>query len=165
MTAPVSDFRCGHVTLAGQPNVGKSTLLNRLVGEKLAIMSPKPQTTRLPLRGIWTGPDMQVVWVDTPGIHAARSPLNRAMVGFAIEALEQVDVVVWVIDAVKAAQWAAKHPAEPLQPGDRRVLADIRRHTDRWIVALNKVDAVAKPKLLPVMGRWARWRAWAPSCR
>ena len=140
MTAPVSDFRCGHVTLAGQPNVGKSTLLNRLVGEKLAIMSPKPQTTRLPLRGIWTGPDMQVVWVDTPGIHAARSPLNRAMVGFAIEALEQVDVVVWVIDAVKAAQWAAKHPAEPLQPGDRRVLADIRRHTDRWIVALNKVE-------------------------
>ena len=107
-SAPLRPFRCGHVTLTGQPNVGKSTLLNQLVGEKLAIVSPKPQTTRDQIRGIWTSPDTQVVFLDTPGIHRARSPLNRAMVGTAIEALEAVDVVVLVIDAVQAARFAEK---------------------------------------------------------
>ncbi len=98
-------FRCGYATLIGQPNVGKSTLLNRLVGEKLAIVSPKPQTTRDQIRGIWTGADSQVIFLDTPGVHQARSPLNRAMVGQAIEALESVDVVILVIDGQEAAKW------------------------------------------------------------
>ncbi len=127
-------FRCGYATLIGQPNVGKSTLLNRLVGEKLAIVSPKPQTTRDQIRGIWTGPDSQVIFLDTPGVHQARSPLNRAMVGQAIEALESVDVVILVIDGQEAARWLdrlgsrgteiptlAPPPMEPdeLEIGDR----------------------------------------------
>ena len=121
-------FRTGYATLIGQPNVGKSTLLNRLVGEKLAIVSPKPQTTRDQIRGIWTGPDSQVIFLDTPGVHQARSPLNRAMVGQAIESLESVDVVVLVVDAPEAERWldrlgkrGAKHGTEapaPVEPED-----------------------------------------------
>ncbi len=110
----------GLATLTGQPNVGKSTLLNRLVGEKLAIVSPRPQTTRDRIQGIFTARDTQIVFLDTPGIHKARSPLNRAMVGTAIESLETVDVVVLVIDAPQAVRWLAKtdrrpHPA-PVEP-------------------------------------------------
>lgn len=113
-------FRCGQVTLAGQPNVGKSTLMNRVIGEKLAIVSPKPQTTRDRIAGYWTGPDTQIVFLDTPGIHKARSPLNRAMVGVAIESLETVDVVVLVVDAQNAVRWAdkiakQKGPSAPLR--------------------------------------------------
>lgn len=108
-------FRCGAVTLAGQPNAGKSTLTNRLLGEKLSIVSPRPQTTRDNLRGILTTPRSQIALIDTPGIHKARSQLNRAMVGQAVEALESVDVVVLVIDAVKAARWAAEVDRERAQ--------------------------------------------------
>ena len=94
--------RCGIVTLAGQPNVGKSTMMNALVGEKLAIVSPKPQTTRDQIRGILSLTDAQIVFIDTPGVHRARSPLNRAMVAAAVEALETVDLVVLVVDAPRA---------------------------------------------------------------
>ncbi|MSP90707.1 MAG: GTPase Era [Myxococcales bacterium] len=208
---PSRPFRCGLVTLAGPPNAGKSTLLNRLLGEKLAIVSPLPQTTRDQIRGVWTAPDWQAIFIDTPGIHQARSPLNRAMVGLAIEALEAVDAVVVVVDAPKAVRWLQragvsapltapvlapdKLPAPPPEPGEfdgddshfpdddglldaprpghdaapaedltwkqpldgridpavRRVLRNVLRYGDQFIVALNKVDAVAKPKLLPVM--------------
>lgn len=109
-------FRCGAVTLVGQPNAGKSTLTNRLLGEKLSIVSHRPQTTRDNLRGILTTPRCQIALIDTPGIHKARSPLNRAMVGQAVEALESVDVVVLVVDAVKAARHAAE--VEKEGPGD-----------------------------------------------
>lgn len=194
---PPRPYRCGGVTLTGQPNVGKSTLMNRLLGEKITIVSPRPQTTRDQIRGIWTGTDMQAIFVDTPGIHRARSPLNRAMVGLAIEALETVDVVVLVIDAPMAAKWAersgkreayrlahmdepqpdedadddtseatddaepteAKAAAKPervaldprIAPGDRRVIHNILRYNQRWMVALNKVDLVRPSRLLPVM--------------
>lgn len=107
------EFRFGAAVLAGQPNAGKSTLLNRLLGEKLAIVSPKPQTTRDNIRGILTTAKAQVVFLDTPGIHKARTPLNRAMVGQAVEALETVDVVVLVVDAPKAARWAERAGTKP----------------------------------------------------
>ncbi len=105
---PSRPYRFGYATLTGKPNVGKSTLLNRLIGEKLAIVSPRPQTTRDQIRGIYTGSDTQIVFLDTPGIHKARSPLNRAMVGIAIDALESVDVVLLVVDATTAARWVHK---------------------------------------------------------
>lgn len=105
---PSRPYRFGFATLTGKPNVGKSTLLNRLIGEKLAIVSPRPQTTRDQIRGIYTGSDTQIVFLDTPGIHKARSPLNRAMVGIAIDALESVDVVLLVVDATTAARWVHK---------------------------------------------------------
>jgi GTP-binding protein Era len=182
-TLPNQAFHCGTATLHGAPNAGKSTLLNRLVGEKLAIVSAKPQTTREPIRGVWTGADMQVAFIDTPGIHKARSPLNRAMVGLAIGALETVDVVVLVVDGPRAARWVehmgAPRQPEPgdddddevvpepasekwrqpldsrLHPSDRRVLREVLRYGKQCVVALNKVDAIAKPKLLPVMAAWA----------
>ena len=189
---PDRSFRCGFATLIGQPNVGKSTLLNRLVGEKLAIVSPKPQTTRDQIRGIWTGPDSQVIFLDTPGVHQARSPLNRAMVGMAIESLETVDVVVLVVDAQEAVKWvdrATKRGAPtkldappPLEPdevdpvdreakvaekqekieidhriaiGDARVIRQILRYNQRYLIALNKIDRLAPRKLLPIIAAYA----------
>lgn len=124
---PARPHHFGLATLTGQPNVGKSTLLNRLVGEKLAIVSPRPQTTRDRIQGIFTARDTQIVFLDTPGIHKARSPLNRAMVGAAIESLESVDVVVLVVDAPQAVRWLAKtdrrpHPA-PREPQPHQVIA------------------------------------------
>ena len=193
------EFRFGAAVLAGQPNAGKSTLLNRLLGEKLAIVSPKPQTTRDNIRGILTTAKAQVVFLDTPGIHKARTPLNRAMVGQAVEALETVDVVVLVIDAPKAARWAERAGTKPdeadaeaaaelddsaeasaeavaavdavegaevaevvevaplpdlhrgIHPGDRRVIREIMRHNQKWMIALNKTDIVKSRHLLPVM--------------
>ena len=165
--------RCGIVTLAGQPNVGKSTMMNALVGEKLAIVSPKPQTTRDQIRGILTLTDTQVIFIDTPGVHRARSPLNRAMVAAAVEALETVDLVVLVVDAPRAHRGlrdksrgpASGHVPSPapssgpeslpldgrIHPEDRKIIRRLRQHGCRWIVAINKVDAIKKRHLLPIM--------------
>ncbi len=168
----------GFATLAGRPNAGKSTLMNAMLGEKLAIVSPKPQTTRDQIRGILTTPSTQVVFIDTPGLHEPRSRLNRAMVGAAVEALESVDLVVLVVDARRvhraerrrkrgrpqrlqvreagAQEHAERHP--PLHPQlpaeDRRIIHQIRARERRWIIALNKIDAVRKPHLLPVMAAY-----------
>src|SRR5512139_745141 len=92
------DYRSGFVAVVGRPNVGKSTLINRLVGQKVAIVSPKPQTTRNRLLGILTLEGAQVIFLDTPGIHAPRHRLGEAMVDTAIGALADADVVLWVVD-------------------------------------------------------------------
>src|SRR5215510_8923719 len=99
MSSP--SFRAGLCAIVGRPNVGKSTLLNRLLGEKLAIVTPKPQTTRSRIRGIknLAEPRAQIVFVDTPGIHAGRGALNRYMVEQALATLEEVDVVVYMVEA------------------------------------------------------------------
>src|SRR3954454_18641488 len=89
----------GTVAILGRPNVGKSTLLNRLVGEKLAIVTPKPQTTRNRIVGVWNGPAGQIVFVDTPGVHEARKGLNRFMVAEAMATVEDVESALLVIDA------------------------------------------------------------------
>ncbi len=165
------DGRAGMVTIVGQPNVGKSTLMNALLGEKLAITSPKPQTTRDQIRGIYTAEDTQIVFVDTPGIHEARSPLNRAMVGQAIEALEQVDLVVVVIDADKVRMGWKKAGMDPargvdapedgegaerrLARRDRKLLRRVRQYTDRFLFVLNKIDKVRKTQLLPMLATFS----------
>ena len=136
--APV--HRAGQVALVGRPNVGKSTLLNALVGAKVAIVTPKPQTTRNRICGIRTLPGAQVAFLDTPGIHAARSPLNRRMVEVARRTLEEADAVVLVIDA-----------AGGLGAGDRELVASLAASRVPVVVALNKIDRVAKPALLPLM--------------
>jgi GTP-binding protein Era len=136
-----SQFRCGFVVLVGRPNVGKSTLLNALVGSKLAIVSPKPQTTRTRLLGIRTLPQAQLIFVDTPGIHSHAGPLlNRRMVEVAFSAMSETDVIVFVIDAERGITPADRSLAQRLQEGPHHV-----------VVALNKIDRVAKSLLLPLL--------------
>ena len=123
------DFRTGFVALVGKPNVGKSTLLNALLGQKIAIVSPKPQTTRIPLRGILTRPDAQVIFVDTPGIHDPRTKLGSFMVDQARRAIPDADVVCFLVDIT-------------VPPGrlDRRIAELVRRGRAPRLLVLNKVD-------------------------
>src|SRR5690554_2248842 len=104
------DHRSGFVAVVGRPNVGKSTLMNAILGEKIAIVSPKPQTTRLRQLGILTRDDVQIIFVDTPGIHNPRTALGEFMVNVAVDALKDADVVLWVVDV-----------SEPPGPEDRRI--------------------------------------------
>jgi GTPase len=140
MSVEGAPHRAGYVAIVGRPNVGKSTLLNALVGMKLAIVTPKPQTTRNRIVGIRTLPEGQVIFLDTPGIHEARSTLNRRMVDVARKALGDAEVAVWVIDATAG-----------VGRGERelgKMLSEVGHPT---IVVLNKSDARARPKLLPLM--------------
>ena len=132
--------RAGTVAVAGRPNAGKSTLVNALVGTKVAIVSDKPQTTRRRVLGMLNRPDGQIVFVDTPGLHRPLHRLNRAMLDEAMEAILDVDVVVLVIDV-----------AEREGAGDRHALELVAKASSPRICVLNKVDLVAKPKLLPRM--------------
>lgn len=133
-----SGQRAGFITLVGRPNVGKSTLLNRLVGTTLAAVANKPQTTRNRIIGILNRPDAQLVFVDTPGIHHAKTPLNARLVTTARQALGDGNVVVLVVDA-----------AAGITAGDREVAAEAgkRRHV---VVALTKSDLVGKSGIIPV---------------
>jgi len=126
-----ADYRCGFAALVGRPNVGKSTLLNALMGEKLSIVTPRPQTTRHRVIGVLTGPQAQIAFVDTPGLHqGARRALNRAMNRTAAAALVDADLCVLVIEALK---WTAE---------DDLVLGRIRASGRPAIAAVNKVDRV-----------------------
>jgi len=127
--------RCGIVALAGDPNAGKSTLLNALVGERLAITSPKPQTTRVPVHGLLTDGDTQVLFVDPAGLITPAYPLQRAMRRAAVQVIEQADVVVHVHPL-------ARHPAPPLET----LLPEARALPARRIVAYTKADLVPGPE-------------------
>ncbi|MGE3188657.1 MAG: GTPase Era [Vicinamibacterales bacterium] len=131
-------MRTGFVALVGRPNAGKSTLLNRLVGEKLAIVSDKPQTTRNRIAGARNYPGGQIVFVDTPGVHRPLYRLNVRMMDTAVEALREVDLVCVVVDA-----------SEPSGAGDRYLMDLVKRSPKPRVLALNKVDAVDKAALLP----------------
>jgi GTP-binding protein Era len=127
---PSSDgFRAGFVALVGKPNVGKSTLLNALLGQKVAIVSPKPQTTRMSIRGILTRPDAQVIFVDTPGIHDPRTKLGSFMVEQARRAIPDADVICFVVDITA-----------PPSRLDQRIAALVRRSRAPRLLVLNKVD-------------------------
>jgi len=132
-------FRCGYVALIGFPNVGKSTLLNRLVGEKLAITSPKPQTTRHRLLGIVHRPGAQLLLLDTPGILEPKGALNAALLEAALGALADADVVVWLTEP------------RPPDPQDRLLMPRLKELPRPLVVAVNKIDLVRKPELLPLM--------------
>jgi GTP-binding protein Era len=132
--------RAGFVAIVGRPNVGKSTLLNALIGARVAAVSPKPQTTRNRIVGIRTLPDAQAVFLDTPGFHAARSALNRRLVETAQQALGEADVVVLVVDA-----------ATGVGPGDRELATTLAATGRPVTVVLNKRDRVRPSKLLPMM--------------
>ena len=133
-------FRSGFITLTGRSNVGKSTLLNSLVGEKVAIVSDRPQTTRNTIRGVLNGEGWQMVFVDTPGVHKPRTRLGDYMVKSVRSALVGVDAVLAVFDA-----------SEPVGAGDRAVLDSVKAAGVPVIAVLNKIDKIDKEKLLPRM--------------
>jgi GTPase len=138
-------MKSGFVALLGRPNAGKSTLLNRMVGHKLSIVSDKPQTTRTRVVGVKNYSDAQVVFVDTPGVHRPTHRMNVRMVDAALEAMREVDVLALVVDAsVKAG------------PGDRHLLDLLKDVSIPSILVLNKVDLIAKPKLLPMLGHYQK---------
>lgn len=156
----------GTVAIVGRPNVGKSTLLNRMVGEKLAIVSDKPQTTRNRIVGVWTNelPFLhadeanagQIVFVDTPGVHQGRSALNKFMVDETFAALEGVDAVLLVVEAPERAP-AKGLPAKARggHPAEERLIEEARAAGKPVVVALNKVDRLGdKSHLLPVLAQW-----------
>ncbi len=138
-------MKSGTVAFLGRPNAGKSTLLNRIVGQKLAIVSDKPQTTRTRVLGVKNYPDGQVVFVDTPGVHKPTHRMNVRMVDAALEAMREVDLVTLVVDV------SVKTGA-----GDRYMLDVLKDANTPVILALNKVDRIAKPKLLPMLDEYAR---------
>jgi GTP-binding protein Era len=130
-------FRAGTIALAGRSNVGKSTLLNRFIGFKVAIESEKPQATRGRVLGIRTLPEAQLVWLDLPGIHRASSPMNKRMVEIAHREIQDADVVAVVIDG-----------AVGLHPGDKKLIQGIKSRDHRWLIVLNKIDRLKPPELL-----------------
>jgi len=133
------------VAIIGRPNAGKSTLLNRFVGQKVAIVSSKPQTTRNRIQGIVTKPEGQIVFIDTPGLHEAGSVLNRQMMREVAAALEGIDVLLLMIDATRT-----------LPHSDSLLLEKAQRFGGKTILALNKIDRLPKPKLLPLMDAFSK---------
>jgi len=155
MHGNLQPFRAGYVALIGRPNAGKSTLLNRLVGEKIAAVSNKPQTTRFKILGIVTRPEGQIVLVDTPGVHKPGYELNRRMMVAVHDALMGVDVVCLIRDV-----------SAPTGNGDRFVLDLVKQSEKPSLLLLNKTDKLAdKSKLLPLIEWYQReqeWRAVVP---
>jgi GTP-binding protein Era len=137
-------FRSGFVSIIGRPNVGKSTMLNRILGDKIAITSDKPQTTRNRVQGIYNGPDAQIIFVDTPGIHQPRSTLNRYMVETALASIKGVDVILFLVEADNASA------------GRERQILDILKDAEVPVVlVINKIDLVEKEALLEMIASFA----------
>lgn len=161
--APMSEItRSGFVAVVGRPNAGKSTFVNTAVGEKVAIVTPRPQTTRDRIRGIVSRPSGQIVLIDTPGIHEARGhkELNRRMVQAAMATLRSADCVLHLVDIDRALRGALKHarngePQVRVHPLDLEIRAGIRAAGRPTICLLNKVDRVRKPHLLPALAAHA----------
>jgi GTP-binding protein Era len=139
------EFRAGFVAIAGRPNAGKSTLLNALIGEKVAITAPQPQTTRTSIQGVLTTPDYQIVFVDTPGIHKSDTLFNRRMMETVRASLEGRDLVLFLVDATK-----------PIGPEDEQAASALVRAEKRLLV-LNKIDRISdKRLLLPLIERYLK---------
>ena len=139
-------MKAGFISLIGRPNAGKSSLLNKIIGAKLAIVSDKPQTTRNRIIGVKSYPCGQAVFMDTPGIHRPLHRMNVRMVEMALDSIRRVDVLGVIVDA-----------AEMIGGGDRFILQQLRRVKSPVFLVLNKIDLIAKPKLLPMID-WYRQR-------
>ena len=145
-SSPDLPHRCGFIALVGRPNVGKSTLLNTLIGAPIAIVSPKPQTTRTRITGIKTQSHAQLIFVDTPGIHGGQqSLLNRHMVDTAVRALQETDITLFLLDA-----------AHGLTPADARIAQRLTQLKTPVLVGLNKIDLVQKRALIPLLEQLGR---------
>jgi GTPase len=149
-------FRSGFVSIIGRPNAGKSTLLNALVGEKVAIVTHKPQTTRHRIQGFVNvkggqgRPPGQIVFIDTPGVHKPDSPLGSRMMREVNSALEERDLVLLIVDAT-----------QPFGKGDQFVIELLKNVSSPVILLLNKIDAIEKPKLLEIIERYSKLREFA----
>jgi GTP-binding protein Era len=142
---PSNQHRCGFVAVAGRPNVGKSTLVNRVVGHELCIVTPKSQTTRNRIAAIHTLPDAQMILLDTPGIHEAGTPLNRAMVEAAVKTLADADVGLFMTV-----------PSEEIPGDDRRIMELLKTSGIPSVLAINKIDTVEPASLLPVIDAYSQ---------
>lgn len=143
-------MKSGFVSFLGRPNAGKSTLLNRIVGQKLAIVSDKPQTTRTRILGVKNYPEGQVVFIDTPGVHKPAHRLNVRMVDVALEAMREVDVLALLVDVSVTPGTGDRYLVELIKDLDKPVL-----------LCLNKVDLVAKPHVLPTIERYSKVHPFA----
>lgn len=135
-----SKFKSGFVAIIGRPNVGKSTLMNQVIGQKIAIMSDKPQTTRNKIHGVYTKDDAQIVFLDTPGIHKSQSKLGDYMMKAAESSLSEVDAILFLIDVV-----------EGLGGGDRYIIEQLKKVKTPVLLVMNKIDQVHPEALLPVI--------------
>lgn len=138
-------YKSGFVTLIGRPNVGKSTLMNRLIGQKIAITSNKPQTTRNRIQTVLTLEEGQIVFLDTPGIHKARNKLGDYMVNTAEHTLEQVDVILWLVE-----------PTDYIGAGEQHIIERLRRVKTPVILVINKTDTVKKEEILHFIDTYRR---------
>ena len=133
-------FKSGFVSIVGRPNVGKSTLMNNVVGEKIAIMSDKPQTTRNTIQAVYTDEEAQVVFLDTPGIHKPKNKLGEFMVKSATDAFKNVDLVLFVVDESKK-----------IGPGDRKIIDALKNIKTPVVLVLNKIDQLNEEELFDLM--------------
>ena len=138
-----NDFKSGFVTLIGRPNVGKSTLMNYLIGQKIAITSNKPQTTRNRIQTVLTTDEGQIVFVDTPGIHKAKNKLGEYMVNVAEKTLNEVDVVLWLVE-----------PPTFIGAGEQHIAKQLQRVKTPVILVINKVDSVKREEILPAIAAY-----------
>ena len=138
-----NDFKSGFVTLIGRPNVGKSTLMNYLIGQKIAITSNKPQTTRNRIQTVLTTDEGQIVFVDTPGIHKAKNKLGEYMVNVAEKTLNEVDVVLWLVE-----------PTTFIGAGEQHIAKQLQRVKTPVILVINKVDSVKRVEILPAIAAY-----------
>jgi GTPase len=154
---PSTTPRAGFCAIIGRPNVGKSTLLNRVLGQKLAAVTPKPQTTRNRILGVKNLPGAQLVFFDTPGVHLGKSQLNRYMVDEAFRAMAEVDVILLMVEPPRlAARSVEGKPFDP-GPGNELILERLRAVAKPAVLALNKVDLLReKHVLLPVIDGWRK---------
>ncbi len=135
-----NEHKSGFVSIVGRPNVGKSTLLNRIVGQKIAIMSDKAQTTRNKIQGIYTTPESQIVFIDTPGIHKPKHRLGDFMVDSAFSAFREVDVILFMVNI-----------AEKRGPGDNFIIERLKTVKSPVFLVLNKIDKIHPDQLLPII--------------
>lgn len=145
MSEQKNKFKSGFVAIVGRPNVGKSTLMNQVIGQKIAIMSDKPQTTRNKIHGVYTTNDTQIVFLDTPGIHKSNSKLGDYMVKSALGALEEVEAILFLTDV-----------SEELGGGDRFIIEQLKKVNTPVFLVLNKIDKVQPEALLPIIDKYSK---------
>lgn len=136
----MTEYRSGFMALIGRPNVGKSTLLNQLVGEKIAIMSDKPQTTRNKIQGVYTDETSQIIFIDTPGIHKPKHKLGQYMLDITYNTLDEVDCILYIFDV-----------SQKFGGGEEFILDLLKKINTPVLLILNKIDLIPKEQLLPIM--------------